>query len=46
MDRGRRRLLPSHDPAQAAAVFDQAGWAKGPDGNRSKAGKPLKIDLR
>jgi peptide/nickel transport system substrate-binding protein len=37
--------LPAHNPAQAATVLDQAGWIKGSDGNRSKDGKPLKINL-
>lgn len=37
--------LPVHDPAQATTLLDQAGWTKGSDGTRSKAGKPLKINL-
>lgn len=30
-----------HDPAQAEKLLDEAGWAKGGDGLRSKDGKPL-----
>ncbi len=37
--------LPGHDVAGAGALLDQAGWAKGPDGLRSKNGKPLRIEL-
>ncbi|NUT44691.1 MAG: ABC transporter substrate-binding protein [Thermoactinospora sp.] len=35
--------LPAHDPARAAALLDEAGWAKGADGMRVKDGEPLKI---
>jgi peptide/nickel transport system substrate-binding protein len=38
-------LLPRHDVAAAAALLDEAGWAKGADGLRRKSGKPLTIDL-
>jgi peptide/nickel transport system substrate-binding protein len=31
--------------AAAEGLLDQAGWAKGPDGVRAKAGKPLTLDL-
>jgi peptide/nickel transport system substrate-binding protein len=37
--------LPGHDAAAAGTQLDQAGWVKGPDGKRSKDGKPLAIDL-
>ncbi|EXG82834.1 ABC transporter substrate-binding protein [Cryptosporangium arvum] len=37
------KSLPSHDPAAAGALLDQAGWTKGADGTRAKAGKPLKL---
>ncbi|WP_157248533.1 ABC transporter substrate-binding protein [Nonomuraea typhae] len=37
--------LPATDPAQAAALLDQAGWAKGADGTRAKNGKKLQVDL-
>ncbi len=35
--------LPKHDPAAAETLLDQAGWTKGADGNRTKAGKPLTL---
>ncbi|MEZ5796781.1 MAG: ABC transporter substrate-binding protein [Paracoccaceae bacterium] len=31
----------THDVAQAESLLDEAGWAKGEDGMRSKAGVPL-----
>jgi peptide/nickel transport system substrate-binding protein len=37
--------LPEHDPAAAERLLDEAGWAKGADGKRSKNGKPLLLDL-
>jgi peptide/nickel transport system substrate-binding protein len=37
--------LPKHDPAAAAALLDEVGWRKGPDGVRAKDGKPLALDL-
>lgn len=37
------KSLPASDPAAAGALLDQAGWAKGADGRRSKAGKPLSL---
>jgi peptide/nickel transport system substrate-binding protein len=33
------------DPAEANKLLDQAGWAKSPDGTRSKDGKPLQLTL-
>jgi peptide/nickel transport system substrate-binding protein len=35
--------LPSHDVKAAAALLDEAGWAKGADGTRTKDGKPLAL---
>lgn len=35
----------SHDPARAAALFDEAGWKKGANGIRSKSGTPLQIEI-
>lgn len=35
--------LPAHDPARAAALLDEAGWVKGPDGVRAKDGKKLEL---
>jgi peptide/nickel transport system substrate-binding protein len=35
-----------HDPAQAAALLDAAGWKLGSDGlRRDSAGKPLTFEL-
>ena len=34
--------LPARDVKAAGALLDQAGWARGSDGMRTKAGKPLK----
>lgn len=34
-----------HDPAKAASLLDEAGWARGADGVRVKDGKPLKVKL-
>ncbi|CDN57763.1 Dipeptide ABC transporter, substrate-binding protein, putative (plasmid) [Neorhizobium galegae bv. officinalis bv. officinalis str. HAMBI 1141] len=31
------------DPAKAAALLDEAGWAKGSGGMREKGGKPLRL---
>ena len=33
------------DTAAAAAVFDAAGWKRGPDGMRSRNGRPLRIEI-
>ncbi|MCX8571954.1 MULTISPECIES: ABC transporter substrate-binding protein [Hyphomicrobiales] len=33
------------DPARAAKLLDEAGWAPGADGIRSKDGKPLQVKL-
>ena len=38
-------LLPRLDVTAAATQLDDAGWGKGADGVRRKAGKPLTIDL-
>ena len=35
--------LPAGDPQAAGALLDAAGWTKGSDGMRAKAGKPLKL---
>jgi peptide/nickel transport system substrate-binding protein len=34
-----------HDPAQARTLLDQAGWAPGPDGVRSKNGMRLSVTI-
>lgn len=34
------------DPARADALFDAAGWRRGPDGVRRRAGRPLAVELR
>ncbi len=34
---------PQYDPAAADAAFDAAGWRRGADGVRRKAGKPLEL---
>ncbi len=34
-----------YDPEQAGALLDKAGWKMGPDGVRSKNGKPLTVKL-
>jgi peptide/nickel transport system substrate-binding protein len=34
-----------YDPRAAAALFDAAGWLRGPDGMRHRAGKPLHFTL-
>ncbi|HTX59677.1 MAG TPA: ABC transporter substrate-binding protein, partial [Verrucomicrobiae bacterium] len=34
---------PSYDPAAADALFDAAGWRRGADGLRRKAGKPFDL---
>lgn len=34
-----------HDPDEAAALLDEAGWTTGPDGVRAKDGVPLAFDL-
>jgi peptide/nickel transport system substrate-binding protein len=35
--------LPTSDPAAASALLDQAGWTPGPDGVRTKGGRPLAL---
>ena len=35
----------THDPAKAAKLLDDAGWAKGSDGIRSKGSKKLELEL-
>lgn len=35
----------SYDPERSNSLLDEAGWAKGADGIRSKDGKPLKVSL-
>lgn len=44
-EQGYRNNMPDirHDPAQARAVLDAAGWALGPDGIRYKDGKPAEF---
>ena len=37
--------LINFDPALAKKALDEGGWVEGPDGMRSKDGKPLRIDL-
>ncbi|MFJ8961639.1 ABC transporter substrate-binding protein [Lentzea sp. NPDC102401] len=37
--------LPAFDKAAAASALDTAGWRAGPDGTRSKDGKPLSLKL-
>jgi peptide/nickel transport system substrate-binding protein len=37
--------LPPHDVQAAGALLDEAGWVKGGDGRRTKAGKPLTLTL-
>ena len=34
-----------YDSASAAALLDQAGWRRGDDGMRNRAGRPLAIDI-
>jgi peptide/nickel transport system substrate-binding protein len=34
-----------YDPALAQRLLDEAGWTKGPDGIRRKAGQPLRFTL-
>jgi peptide/nickel transport system substrate-binding protein len=34
-----------YDPDRANAALDEAGWAMGPDGVRTKDGQPLKVTL-
>jgi peptide/nickel transport system substrate-binding protein len=33
------------DPAAAKKALDEGGWVEGPDGMRSKDGKPLRVEL-
>jgi peptide/nickel transport system substrate-binding protein len=37
--------LPAHDPAQARALLDQAGWVEGGDGVRAKGGQRLRLTV-
>jgi peptide/nickel transport system substrate-binding protein len=37
--------IPAYDTAAAAALLDSAGWRRGPDGMRSKAGRPLRFSI-
>lgn len=37
--------LPAYDTAAAAALLDSAGWRRGPDGMRSKNGRPLRFSI-
>lgn len=37
--------LYHYDPAKAGALLDQAGWAMGSDGVRTKNGKPLALNI-
>ena len=37
--------LLTYDPAKAEKLLDEAGWVKGPDGTRSKDGKPLSLTI-
>ena len=37
--------LPAHDPGQAAALLDRAGWLRSGDGLRQKNGKTLALSL-
>lgn len=38
-----QNTLPTRDLAKAGQLLDQAGWARGPDGVRSKDGKKLAL---
>lgn len=38
-----KAVVPSHDPARAKALLEEAGWKLGPDGIRVKDGKKLII---
>jgi len=38
-------VLPLFDRARAAALLDSAGWRVGPDGIRSRAGRPLRFGV-
>ncbi|MFN2608046.1 MAG: ABC transporter substrate-binding protein [Acidimicrobiales bacterium] len=40
-----RVRLPGTDPAAAGHLLDQAGWTAGPDGVRTKDGRPLSLSL-
>jgi len=37
--------LPPYDTVAAAAMLDSSGWRRGPDGMRSKNGRPLKFSM-
>lgn len=37
--------LVKHDPEQAKSLLEQAGWTAGPDGIRTKDGKPLTVTV-
>jgi peptide/nickel transport system substrate-binding protein len=36
---------PPYDTAAAAAALDAAGWKRGPNGTRMKAGRPLALEI-
>ena len=44
-DAGTSAALPSGDAAAAARALDDAGWAEGSGGIRSKDGKPLRMQI-
>jgi peptide/nickel transport system substrate-binding protein len=37
--------LPAYDTTAAAAMLDSSGWRRGPDGMRSKNGRPLHFSM-
>ncbi|MFC9251874.1 ABC transporter substrate-binding protein [Amycolatopsis thailandensis] len=37
------RALPARNPQAAAGLLEEAGWKAGPDGTRTKDGKPLSL---
>ena len=37
--------VPPYDTAAANALLDSAGWRRGPDGIRTKAGRPLRFTM-
>lgn len=41
----RASTLYSYDPAKAGSLLDQAGWAMGPDGVRTKNGEKLALKI-
>jgi peptide/nickel transport system substrate-binding protein len=44
-DESNGAAIPAHDPAGAGRLLDQAGWTKGSDGKRAKAGRPLELGV-